>query len=175
MSAACAQCQKNHCCKCFDAKHFTFPCPQVVPTASTDNTEWQKPEAVRQWSILKYDGNLYPAVITVNSDVHSEHVKVYSMAKIGINKFSGQPGMIFFGTLCPSSHPLNQSLHVTWKLTKKSGQNYRIAKKRSVRCFEIMVNAQIHEHTQLFVHFTFFRGKEPIMCIHDMLKGEKQD
>ncbi|KAE8291360.1 hypothetical protein D5F01_LYC10959 [Larimichthys crocea] len=55
---------------------------EAVPTASTDITEWQRPEAVGQWRVLKYDGDLYPGVIT---DMSETHVEVCSMAKVGVN------------------------------------------------------------------------------------------
>lgn len=71
-------------CECFDAKYITLIYPQAVPKACAYITEWQRPEAVGQWCILKYDGDLNPGVIT---DISETHVKVYSMAKIGINRF----------------------------------------------------------------------------------------
>lgn len=83
VSCMCTAAQNLH-CECFDAKHFTFTHSQAVPTASTDITELQRPEAVGQWCILKYDGDLYPGVIT---DMSETHVEVRSMAKVGVNRF----------------------------------------------------------------------------------------
>lgn len=83
VSCLCTAAQNLY-CNCFDAKHFTFT--KAVPTASTSTTdrEWQRPEAIGQWCVLKYDADLYPGVIM---DIDETHVKVRSMAKIGSNRF----------------------------------------------------------------------------------------
>lgn len=83
VSCLCTAAQNLH-CEGFDAKHFKFTHPQAVPTASKDITDWQRPEAVGQWCVLKYYGDLYPSVIT---DISETHVQVCSIAKIGVNHF----------------------------------------------------------------------------------------
>ena len=48
-------------CECFNAKHFTF---NQQKAATTTENQWQSPEVVGKWCVLKYDGQRYPGIIT---------------------------------------------------------------------------------------------------------------
>ena len=54
----------------------------MAPTAT--EVQWQSPEVVGKWCVLKYDGDMYPGVITDTSEIH---VEVRFMQKIGVNRF----------------------------------------------------------------------------------------
>ncbi|XP_023277359.1 uncharacterized protein LOC111666286 [Seriola lalandi dorsalis] len=69
-------------CECFDAKCCTVSHQQTTPTAT--EVQWQSPDAVGKWCVLKYDGHLYPGIII---DTSSTHVEVRCMEKIGVNRF----------------------------------------------------------------------------------------
>lgn len=72
-------------CGWFDPKHFKFHIQQTAPIASTmTEVQWQSLEVVGKWCVLKYDGDLYPGVIT---DTSETHVEVRCMQKIGFNRF----------------------------------------------------------------------------------------
>ncbi|XP_067270942.1 uncharacterized protein [Pseudorasbora parva] len=72
-------------CGCFNAKHFKFSNQQATPMAPTETeVHWQSLEVVGKWCALKYDGDLYPGVIT---DTSETHVEVRCMQKIGVNRF----------------------------------------------------------------------------------------
>ncbi|XP_062319382.1 uncharacterized protein LOC134022109 [Osmerus eperlanus] len=68
-----------------NAKHFKFSNKQTAPMAPTvTEVQWQSPEVVGKWCVLKYDGDMYPGVIT---DTSETHVEVRCMQKIGVNRF----------------------------------------------------------------------------------------
>ncbi len=72
-------------CKCFNTKHYKFSNQQVAPMAPAGtDVQWQSPEVVGKWCVLKYEGDLYPGVIT---DTCETHVEVRCMQKIGVNRF----------------------------------------------------------------------------------------
>ena len=68
-------------CECFNTKHFIFN--QEKAPKTTEN-QWQIPEVVGKWCVLKYDSQLYPGIIT---DISNTHVKVCCMKRIGANRF----------------------------------------------------------------------------------------
>lgn len=103
--------------KCFNAKFFTFSHQQTALTAPTaTQVQWQSPEVVGKWCVLKSKGDLSPGVIT---DANETHVEV---CKIVVNGFFWPAREDILGTclriLCASSHPRNQSQVVTWTLRK---------------------------------------------------------
>lgn len=72
-------------CGCLNAKHFKFSNQQTAPMAPTETeVQWQSLEVVGIWCVLKYDGDLFPDVITDTSEIH---VEVRCMQKIGVNRF----------------------------------------------------------------------------------------
>lgn len=72
-------------CGCFNTKHFKFSNQQTAPMAPTvTEDQWQSLEVVGKWCVLKYDGDLYPGVIT---DISETQVEVRCMQKIGVNRF----------------------------------------------------------------------------------------
>lgn len=74
--------KQNLNCECFNAKRFTFSHQQRAPTAT--EVQRQSPEVVGKWCVLKYDGDLYPGIIT---DTSETHVEVRCMKKTGVNRF----------------------------------------------------------------------------------------
>lgn len=85
--------QQNLNCDCFNSKHFKFSHQQTTPMApaapaasapTVTEVQWQSPEVVAKWCVLKYEGDLYPGVIT---DTSETHVEVCCMQRIGVNRF----------------------------------------------------------------------------------------
>ncbi|KAJ7992711.1 hypothetical protein DPEC_G00281510 [Dallia pectoralis] len=67
-------------CTCYDTKAFSFNTPS---TPKTEEIEWG-PEVIQKWCVIKYDGGLYPGIITAIDEVQ---VQVRCMHHVGMNRF----------------------------------------------------------------------------------------
>ncbi|KAL4009294.1 hypothetical protein ACER0C_003146 [Sarotherodon galilaeus] len=83
--------RKQFNCKCFNTKCFTFG--QTIETAvsqtgSGGNPEkeiqWESPELIGKWCILRYDDDLYPGIIL---NIQTTQVQVKCMHRVGSNRF----------------------------------------------------------------------------------------
>ncbi|KAL4005767.1 hypothetical protein ACER0C_005480 [Sarotherodon galilaeus] len=83
--------RKQFNCKCFNTKCFTFSQKiktAVSQTGSGRNPEkeiqWESPELIGKWCILRYDDDLYPGVIL---NIQTTQVQVKCMHRVGSNGF----------------------------------------------------------------------------------------
>lgn len=94
--------------ECFNTKRFTFSHQQTAPTASTGTeVQWQSPKVVGKWCVLKYDGDLYPGVVTEVKHI----LRSVVCRRLESTGFSGQPRKTSFGTCLRTYHPTPKASH----------------------------------------------------------------
>lgn len=64
-------------CICYNTKAFSFNTP------TTKEIEWG-PEVIQKWCVIKYDGDIYPGIITAIDEVQ---VQVKCMHRVGVYRF----------------------------------------------------------------------------------------
>lgn len=77
---------QNLTCECFNPKPFTFKKQNMTSTEPSllPQPQWQDPEVVGKWCVVRYEGDLYPGIVT---DTSETHVEVRCMQKIGQNRY----------------------------------------------------------------------------------------
>ncbi|XP_030251615.1 uncharacterized protein LOC115568462 [Sparus aurata] len=83
--------RKQFNCKCFNTQCFSFgqkrttAVPQPASGGNPENDiQWESPELIGKWCILRYDDDLYPGVIL---NIQETHVQVKCMHRVGSNRF----------------------------------------------------------------------------------------
>lgn len=83
--------RKQFNCECFNTQCFSFGQKMEMAASQPAGGEnpgkeiqWESPELIGKWCILRYDDDLYPGIIL---NIQETHVQVKCMHRIGSNRF----------------------------------------------------------------------------------------
>lgn len=73
-------------CQCYNTQNFSFAVQLLSesPEPADWDIQWQNPDVLGKWCVLKYEDELYPGIVLQTNETH---VQVKCMHRVGSNRF----------------------------------------------------------------------------------------